>query len=367
MRRVASLRCWRRSTAYGAARSRGRPGQRAPRCGACLRCAHARVVDRRRRGQPHGGELALRGRRHHTAVVRCAATAERHGARRGRGAEHRGRGDRQGFRPRPRCPCADLGRRADRPRLAGRRGGPGVAGAWLAAGIHHLALAVADRAGNPARLAWDVTPRPARAHLPGVCRRVAGRPRAVERAPLLRLPARRPASARCRYARSRRASGRLASRRDRQTASACRASHRAAAAMRCRDPQAAGAREHPGRCQRARRWRGTRNRAHGRPSWTPARSHRGRPASAAPAGAAATAHGTDRRAGQRPARRAARPRRRARGAHTDGWRRVGQARADSAGRFVLSFAIVHAGQFALRARVAALAAIPSAPFVLTMR
>jgi hypothetical protein len=50
-----------------------------------------------------------------------------------------------------------------------------------------------------------------------------------------------------------------------------------------------------------------------------------------------------------------------------GWHGVGQARADSSGRFVTSFAIVHAGQFALRARVAAVAALPSAPFVLTMR
>ena len=50
-----------------------------------------------------------------------------------------------------------------------------------------------------------------------------------------------------------------------------------------------------------------------------------------------------------------------------GWRRVGQTRADSTGRFTTSFAIVRAGRFALRARVAALASDPSAPFVLTMR
>ena len=50
-----------------------------------------------------------------------------------------------------------------------------------------------------------------------------------------------------------------------------------------------------------------------------------------------------------------------------GWRRVGQARADASGRFSTSFAIVRAGQFALRARVPALAGTPSAPFVLTMR
>ena len=50
-----------------------------------------------------------------------------------------------------------------------------------------------------------------------------------------------------------------------------------------------------------------------------------------------------------------------------GWRRVGQARADSSGRFATSFAIVHSGQFAVRARVTALASAASAPFVLTMR
>jgi hypothetical protein len=50
-----------------------------------------------------------------------------------------------------------------------------------------------------------------------------------------------------------------------------------------------------------------------------------------------------------------------------GWRRVGLAHADAAGRFSTSFAIVHAGQFALRGRVPALAAVACAPFVLTMR
>jgi hypothetical protein len=50
-----------------------------------------------------------------------------------------------------------------------------------------------------------------------------------------------------------------------------------------------------------------------------------------------------------------------------GWRRVGLAHADAAGRFSTSFAIVHAGQFALRGRVPALAAVASMPFVLTMR
>jgi hypothetical protein len=50
-----------------------------------------------------------------------------------------------------------------------------------------------------------------------------------------------------------------------------------------------------------------------------------------------------------------------------GWRRVGLVRVDSSGRFATSFAIVHAGQFALRARVSALAGAASVPFVLTMR
>jgi hypothetical protein len=50
-----------------------------------------------------------------------------------------------------------------------------------------------------------------------------------------------------------------------------------------------------------------------------------------------------------------------------GWRRVGVARAGTAGRFATSFAITRAGEFALRARVPGLAGDASAPFVLTMR
>ena len=50
-----------------------------------------------------------------------------------------------------------------------------------------------------------------------------------------------------------------------------------------------------------------------------------------------------------------------------GWRRVGPVRADSSGRFVTSFAIVHAGQFALRARVPGWPVPRARPFVLTMR
>jgi hypothetical protein len=50
-----------------------------------------------------------------------------------------------------------------------------------------------------------------------------------------------------------------------------------------------------------------------------------------------------------------------------GWHRVGLVRADGSGSFAASFAIVHAGQFALRARVPALAGAASLPYVLTMR
>jgi hypothetical protein len=50
-----------------------------------------------------------------------------------------------------------------------------------------------------------------------------------------------------------------------------------------------------------------------------------------------------------------------------GWHRIGLVRADAAGRFHSSFAILHAGQFALRARVSTLAGGASIPFVLTMR
>jgi hypothetical protein len=50
-----------------------------------------------------------------------------------------------------------------------------------------------------------------------------------------------------------------------------------------------------------------------------------------------------------------------------GWHAVGRVRADAAGAFATSFAILHAGQFALRARVPALAGAASTPYVLTMR
>jgi hypothetical protein len=41
-------------------------------------------------------------------------------------------------------------------------------------------------------------------------------------------------------------------------------------------------------------------------------------------------------------------------------------RADGRGSFATSFAILHAGQFALRVRVPAVAGAASLPFVLTM-
>jgi len=50
-----------------------------------------------------------------------------------------------------------------------------------------------------------------------------------------------------------------------------------------------------------------------------------------------------------------------------GWRLVGRVRVDASGSFASSFAILHSGQFALRARVPGLAGNASAPFVLTMR
>ena len=63
-----------------------------------------------------------------------------------------------------------------------------------------------------------------------------------------------------------------------------------------------------------------------------------------------------------------------RGRHLDlealsstGWRLVGRVRVDASGSFASSFAILHPGQFALRARVPGLAGNASAPFVLTMR
>jgi hypothetical protein len=50
-----------------------------------------------------------------------------------------------------------------------------------------------------------------------------------------------------------------------------------------------------------------------------------------------------------------------------GWHRAGVARADASGGFATSFAVVRAGEFAIRARVPALAGRPSAPFILTVR
>lgn len=244
----------------------------------------------------------------------------------------------------------------------------GVVGARLAAGVHHLVLAVADRAGNPARLAWDVTvaagssapagsaPAGGGASAGGGTGAAPGSPGEASRK---RSSAVRAVKARIGSARPRVVVVRLRARArlrivlrlrcgsvTRQLR--VRASSRGIATVRVACTGSATVRmvARPGRLLVHIAARRLPLRLQVRPQ------RRSAPTVARVSGRLAELHG-----------------------HlvvlealtATGWRRVGQARADSAGRFETSFAIVHAGQFALRARVTALAAVPSAPFVLTMR
>ena len=237
--------------------------------------AHARLVGRRRRGQPHGRQRALRrARPAAAAAVQRAAAAEREvhlpGVRRPVAAPRRQRGGRG-------AGCSREGRAQAR-----------VAGA-----------------------------------------RPAGARRVVP-----------------------------AARRDRAAAGARPAPHRRAGALRRRHAHAARARERP----RHRHACGSPARAPRPCAWSPGR-----------AGCSSTspARRLPLRLQVQPQRRSAPTVARVSGRLAElrgrvvvlealtatGWRRVGQARADASGRFATSFAIVHAGQFALRARVAALAAV----------
>ena len=243
----------------------------------------------------------------------------------------------------------------------------GIAGGRLAAGVHHLVLKIADRAGNAAHLSWDVTVAPAGTPPPGSTPAgggsVAGGTTHAAPAP--------SAQARKRAAAVRALRAYVGARRPRTVMVHLRAHARLRLVVRVR----CGATV---RTLRARA------------------SARGiAVVRVACAGAAtvrlatAPARVLVRIAARRlPLRLAVSPGRRSvptvarvtghlaelRGRvvliealTATGWRRVGRARADASGRFATSFAIAHAGQFALRARAPAVAGAPSAPFVLTMR
>jgi hypothetical protein len=245
----------------------------------------------------------------------------------------------------------------------------GVASARLAAGVHHLVLAVADRAGNPARLSWDVTVAAApgtpggSAPVVGAAPTGAGGTGAASgssgKAVRKRAAHVRAVKARVGSTRPRVVVVRLRARaqlrillRVRCGATArklrVRASARGIATVRiaCAGPATVRMVALPGRLL-----------VHIAARRLPLRLQVLPQRRSAPTVARVSGHLSELR-GHVVALEAL---------TATGWRRVGQARADSAGRFVTSFAIVHAGQFALRARVAALAAVPSAPFVLTMR
>jgi hypothetical protein len=249
----------------------------------------------------------------------------------------------------------------------------GVAGHSLLAGTHHLVLAVADRAGNAARLAWDIVVVGSAGTAAGAAPASAG----------ATGPAGAPG-----------ASGSAGS------AGAAAVARKRAAAVRALVPRVGGtrpravivrlhARPHLRIALRVRCGQAVRRlrvRANGRGIAT---------VRVACAGAAtvrlafAPGRVLVRIASRRlPLRLRVVPQRRSsptvarvsgrlaelRGRNLDlealsaeGWRLVGRVRVDASGSFATSFAILHPGEFALRARVPGLAGNASAPFVLTMR
>ena len=236
-----------------------------------------------------------------------------------------------------------------------------VGGVRLAAGVHHLALAVGDQAGNVARLAWDVTvpagaSSPAGSALAGTSSASPGVPGKVARlraaavvAVVARVGAARPRVVTVRL--RARARLRIVLRISCGTAVRTlrvRANARGIATVRV--PCAAAATV--------------------RMVVKPARllvriTARRLPLRLQVRAAARSAPTVARVSGRLAEARGRIVVLEALGA--TGWRRAGQARADATGRFATSFAITHAGQFAVRARVPALAGIASAPVVLTMR
>jgi hypothetical protein len=241
----------------------------------------------------------------------------------------------------------------------------GVAARRLAAGVHHLVLRVADRAGNAARLAWDVsvagagpaggtTPAGGAATSGGTGAGTGSPGRARKHAPAVRAPAAHIGGARPRAVvvrlRARphlRIDVRVRCGQIRRTLRV-RANARGIATVRVACPGAATVRLAlaPGRVLVRIAARRLPLRLQVRPQ------SRSAPTVARVSGRLAELRGRDLLLEALTA---------------TGWRRVGLVRADASGAFATSFAIVRAGQFALRARVPALAGAASAPFVLTMR
>ena len=243
----------------------------------------------------------------------------------------------------------------------------GTAGGRLAAGVRHLVLKVADRAGNAAHLSWDVTVAPAGAapagSMPAGGGGVTGGTAGTAPAPSSR--------ARKRAAAVRALRAYVGARRPRTVIVHLHAPARLRLVVRVRCGTAL-------RTLRARA--NSRGIAVVRVACAGAATVR---LVALPARVLAriAARRLPLRLAVRPGRRSAPTVARVSGRLLElrgrvvliealtatGWRHVGRARADASGRFAISFAIVHAGQFALRARAPAAAGAPSAPFVLTMR
>jgi hypothetical protein len=243
-----------------------------------------------------------------------------------------------------------------------------VAGTRLSAGAHHLVLKVADRAGNAARLAWDVNV----AEVPGsggsgpasggaAAGKGAGsapgspgavarkRARAAVRAVIARVGAARPRVVIVRLrARPRlRLVLRLHCGSVRRTLRVRAGAHGIARArVACPGVATIRLASAPGRLL-----------VHIAARRLPLRLHVKPQRRSAPTVARVSGHLAELRG------------------HTlvlealtaTGWRRVGSVRANSSGHFSTSFAIVHAGEFALRGRSSELAGAASVPFVLTMR
>jgi hypothetical protein len=245
----------------------------------------------------------------------------------------------------------------------------GVATRRLAVGVHNLVLRVADLAGNAARLAWDVSVVAGAS--PGAGSAPAGGASAGGAGSTGSAPAAPGSAARKRAASVRPFRPRLGGARPRVVIVRLHAHPRLRIAIRVR-------------CGQIVRTLRVRANAHGvaglrvacagaaivrlavspgrvlvriAPRRLPLRLHVLPQSRSAPTVARVSGHLAELR-GRELALEAL---------TATGWHRVGLVRADGSGSFATSFAIVHAGQFALRARVPALAGAASIPFVLTMR
>ena len=238
----------------------------------------------------------------------------------------------------------------------------GVAGRRLLAGVHHLVLTVADRAGNVARLAWDVTVvAGAGAPAPASRRRAAER----RRAPAPALPRRPEASLASGAAAVRAIVRRIGGARPRVVIVRLRARPRLRIALRVR-------------CGQIVRTLRVRANARGiatlrvacpgaatvRLAVAPGRVLVRIAARRLPLHLQVVAHSRSAPTVARVSGRLAELRGRSLALEAltaVGWRRIALVRADASGSFATSFAIVRAGQFALRARVPSLAGAASAP------